>query len=103
MVKYVANINTFNRNSILGQNMIHLMHKYELNVDDILTSNKNERNKHCYHKWFKDVNVQYVINSHIIRELMMVKEDKLQIIFSNGDIGLSFDEYDLIINFLCIS
>ena len=62
MVKYVANNNTFNLNSILGQNMIYLIHKYELNVDDIFTSNKNESKKHCYHKWFTDVNIQYVIN-----------------------------------------
>ena len=103
MVKYIANINTFNLNSILGQNIIYLMHKYELNVDDILTSNKNERKKHCYQKWLTDLNVQYFINAHIINELLMVKEDKLQIIFSNVDIGPSFVEYDLIINFLCIS
>ena len=38
---------------------------------------------------------------HIIRELILVKEDRLQKTFSDGVDGLSYAAYDLIINFLC--
>ena len=55
----------------------------------------------CFQKLFDEVNEQYIINAHIIRELILVKEDRLQITFSDGVDGLSYAAYDLIINFLC--
>ena len=103
MVKYIADINTYDYNSTLGKNMIHLIHKYGLKVEDIVSLSKKEIKSQCYQKWLSEVNEQHVTNAYIIRELLMVKEDRLQIIFPNGDVGLSYEAYDLIINFLCIS
>ena len=55
----------------------------------------------CFQKWSREVNNQYVIHAQLVRELIDVKEDRLHITFPNGDDGLSFSSYDLIINFLC--
>ena len=101
IVKYIANINTYDLNSIIGKNMIHLIHKYDISAEDILMSSKKGIKDICFQKWFDEVNEQYVINAHIIRELILVKEDRLQITFSDGVDGLSYAAYDLIINFLC--
>ena len=81
--------------------MIHLSHKYGISAEDILISSKKGIKEICFQKWVVEVNEQYVINAQIIRELIMVKEDRLQITFSNGDVGLSYASYDLIIIFLC--
>ena len=101
IVKYIANINTYDLNSIIGKNMIHLIHKYDISAEDILMSSKKVIKDICFQKWFDEVNEQYVINAHIIRELILFKEDRLQITFSDGVDGLSYAAYDLIINFLC--
>ena len=56
---------------------------------------------HCFQNWFREVDEQYVIHAQLVKELVEVKENQLHITFSNGDDGLSFAAYDLIINFLC--
>ena len=55
----------------------------------------------CFQKWSREVNDQYVIHAHLVRELIDVKEGRLHITFPNCEDGLSFASYDLIINFLC--
>ena len=101
VVRYVANINTYDPNSTLGKNMLHLKHKYDITVEDILSSSKKMMKAYCFQKWFKEVDEQYVTHAQLVRELMEVKENRLHITFSNGDDGVYFAAYDLIINFLC--
>ena len=100
-VRYVTNINTYDPKSTLGKNILHLIHKYDVSVEDILTSSKKMIKANCFQKWYRETNEQYVIHAQIIRELIDVKENRLHITFPYGDDGLSFASLDLIINFLC--
>ena len=100
-VRYVTNINTYDPKSTLGKNILHLIHKYDVSVEDILTSSKKMIKANCFQKWYRETNEQYVIHAQIIRELIDVKENRLHITFPYGDDGLSFASFDLIINFLC--
>ena len=100
-VRYVTNINTYDPKSTLGKNILHLIHKYDVSVEDILTSSKKMLKANCFQKWSREVNDQYVIHAHLVRELIDVKEGRLHITFPNCEDGLSFASYDLIINFLC--
>ena len=79
------------------------MHKYNMSIEDILETPKKNMNEQCYQKWKIEIDAQYPINAHIIRELIKVKENRLQIIFTNEDFYFSYDEGDFIIDYLCVN
>ena len=83
IVNYVARSRLNKYSSTMGRNMTHLMHKYSINVEDILGTSKKKMNDHCYQKWKADINEEYQINAHIIRELIHVKENRLQHTFTS--------------------
>ena len=101
-VNYVARSRLYNCSSTMGSNMNHLMHKYDISVDDILVTSKKNMNNKCYQKWKEEINGQSIINAQIIRELIKVKEGNLQLFFTNNDFEFSYDAYDFIINSLCL-
>ena len=98
IVNYMAKTCFFNQESTMGRNMTHLLHKYNLQVNNILSYSKDLIKKHCYQKWKSEVNPQYLIHAQIVREIIMVKEERLQITFTcdAGDFSA-----DSIINTLC--
>ena len=103
IVKYVAKSKINEYSSTMGRNMTHLMHKYNINVEDILGTSKKKMNRLCYQKWKANTHKEYHIHAHIIRELIHVKENTLQVTFSNKEFQMSNDEYTLIINELCVN
>ena len=102
VVNYVARSRLHKCSSTMGNNMNHLMHKYNISVDDILVTSKKNMNTICYQKWTEEINVQSIYNAQIIRELTMLKEGNLQLVFTNNDFEFSYDAYDYIINSLCL-
>ena len=87
----------------MGRNMMHLMHKYNICVDDILETSKKKINEHCYQKWLTGINAEYPINAHIIRELIRLKEGTLDVFIDNADFAFSYDEFKFIIDYLCVN
>ena len=81
LVNYVARSRLNVYSSTMGKNMAHLLNKYSLQVDDVLTFSKKKMKEHCYQKWRADINEEYIIYSQIIRELILTKENRLQICF----------------------
>ena len=71
--------------------MNHLMHKYNISVEDILGTSKKQMNILCYQKWIEGVNEQSISYAHIIKELIKVKEGNLQLIFTNENPNFSYD------------
>ena len=49
-VRYVTNINSYDPKSMLGKNILHLIHKYDVSVEDILTSSKKMIKANCFQK-----------------------------------------------------
>ena len=103
IVKYVAKSRINEYSSTMGRNMTHLMHKYNISFEDILRNLKKKMNRHCYQKWMANSHEEYHIHAHIIRELIHVKENTLQITFSSEEFQMSYYEYTLIINDLCVN
>ena len=103
IVNYVARSRLRDCSSTMGNNMNHLMHKYNISVDDILETSKKNMNIICYQKWTEEINGQSIIYAQIIRELIKMKEGDLQLIFTNADFEFSYDAYDFIINSLCLN
>ena len=103
IVKHVANSRVHNYASTMGRNVTYLMHKYNISVDDILETSKKNMNRNCYQKWLSEINAEYPINAHVIRELIRLKEGTLHLFYANNDIAFSYDDYNFIIEFLCVN
>ena len=103
IVNYVARNRLHEHASTMGKNMTYLMDKCDISLDDILVTSKKAMNKQCHQKWLTKVNAQYHINAHIVRELIMVKENRLSLNFTNDSYNFSYDESKFIIDYLCIN
>ena len=76
IVKYIAKCKLYDHSSTLGKNMTHLIHKYELQIDDFHSLSRNKIKEWCYNKWFSEVNEEYFTYAQIIREMIMMKENR---------------------------
>ena len=94
LVRYAAKCKMYDHSSTLGRNMTHLIHKYELRVDDILALSKNTIKKHCYNRWVNQIQEEYITYSFIIKDMIMMKENRCVRCFSDTDCNF-------IIDFLC--
>ena len=94
LVRYAAKCKMYDHSSTLGRNMTHLIHKYELRVDDILALSKNTIKKHCYNRWVNQIQEEYITYSLIIKDMIMMKENRSVRCFSDTDCNF-------IIDFLC--
>ena len=95
IVSYTAKSKLFDHTSTLGKNMTHIMHKYELDIDNIVSFSKCKVKEICYNKWVDSVNAEYPIYAKIIREMIMMKEERYKREFYDN-------ECDLIIDFCCL-
>ena len=80
--------------STLGRNMTHLMYKYGLKIEDMISLPKNRIKDHCYNKWSTNIIAEYPHYAQIIRDMFAMKEGRCNRIFTNEDCNL-------IINFFC--
>ena len=98
IVKYMAKNRLFKGESTMGRNMTHLMHKYNLQLDDVITHSKERMKEHCYQTWKATVNEDYFLSAQVVREIILVKDGRLSINFnqSTGDFSPDF-----IVNYLC--
>ena len=75
--------------------MTHLIHKYDLQIDDFHSLSRNKINEWCYNRWFSEINKDYFTYAQTIRELINMKENRCTRLFSNND-------FNFIIDYLCI-
>ena len=54
--------------------MTHLIHKYDLQIDDLHSLSRNKINEWCYNRWFSEINKDYFTYAQIIRELIIMKK-----------------------------
>ena len=94
LVRYAAKCKMFDHSSTLGRNMTHLIHKYDIHVDDMLSLSKNKIKEHCYNRWINQINEEYITYSLIIKEMIMEKENRSVRFFTDTDCKF-------IIDFLC--
>ena len=94
IVKHIAHNRVYEYTSTMGRNMLHIMNKYDLSIDDIRSLSKANINRHCYSKWLTGVADDYPIYAGIIREMFMMKEERCIRTLSN-------DDCNFVIRFLC--
>ena len=95
LLRYTSKCKLYDHSSTLGRNMTHLIHKYELQVDDMLFLSKNKIKEHCYNKWINQINEEYISYALIIKDMIKMKENRCVRHFSDTDCNF-------IIVFLCI-
>ena len=78
----------------MGRNMTHLMDRYDISLDNVISYTKAKINKHCYSKWLAGVPDDYYTHAGIIQEMLMMKEERCTRMFSN-------DDCNFVIDFLC--
>ena len=74
--------------------MTHLINKYDISIDNVMSYTKAKIKKNCYSKWLTGVADDYYTNAGIIQEMFMMKEERCNKMFSN-------DDCNFVINFLC--
>ena len=95
IVSFTAKYKLYDHTSTLGRNITHVMHKYDFDVDDIISLSKQRVKELCYNKWLSGVIEEYPIYAQIIKDMMRMREDRCTRLFSNEDCKF-------IINFCCI-
>ena len=95
LLRYTSECKLYDHSSTLGRNMTHLIHKYDLQVDDMLFLSKNKIKEHCYNKWINQINEEYISYALIIKDMIKMKENRCVRHFSDTDCNF-------IIDFLCI-
>ena len=89
LVFYLKNIS-----SRLGRNVNHILSKYGITRDEVMTMSKHKFKELSYNQWLNNVNPDYFIYSNIIKDMLLMKEDRCTRSFTN-------DECTQLINFIC--
>ena len=55
IISHTASIKIFDCSSTLGRNITHLMHKYELLIEDMLSLSKPKIRERCLNKWMSGI------------------------------------------------
>ena len=95
LLRYASKCKLFDHSSTLGRNMTHLIHKYEIHINDMLFLSKRKIKEHCYNKWINQINEEYIKCSLIIKDMIMMKENRSVRHFSDMDCNF-------ITEFLCV-
>ena len=88
IVRFIAKYRLFDCKSTFGNNMTHLMHKYDLRLDDTVALSKQSIKEHCYSYWIDTVDDEYPIYAHMINDLIIMKEGRCHRSLSNDDCNL---------------
>ena len=95
IISFTANYKTFECTSTMGKNITHLMHKYNLVIDEIKSLSKHSFKELCYNKWMSGINIEYPRYAQIIKDMIGMKEESGTRLFSN-------DECQCIIDFCSV-
>ena len=85
IVSFTAKYKLFDSTSTLGKNMTHLLHKYQLDVNDIVTLSKCSARELCYNRWIVNINNEYPLYAQGINEMITMKEGLCYRTLSNED------------------
>ena len=95
IISFTANYKTFECTSTMGKNITHLMHKYNLVIDEMKSLSKHSFKELCYNKWMSGINIEYPRYAQIIKDMIGMKEESGTRLFSN-------DECQCIIDFCSV-
>ena len=85
IISYIARNKIFDCTSTLGKNITHLMHKYNLIIDDIKSLSKKRIKEHFHSTWLSGINNEYPMYAQIIKDMIGMKEVNGTRVFSNEE------------------
>ena len=91
IISYLAGSKIFDCSSTLGRNITHLMCKYDLVIDDMLSLSKQKIKNHCLNKWMSGIKVEYPMYAQIIKDMILMKEGNDPSIFTINECNCIID------------
>ena len=91
IISYIARNKIFDCTSTLGKNITHLMHKYNLIIDDIKSLSKTNIKEHFHSTWLSGINNEYPMYAQIIKDMIGMKEVYGTRVFSNEECQIILD------------
>ena len=91
IISYIARNKIFDCTSTLGKNITHLMHKYNLIIDDIKSLSKKRIKEHFHSTWLSGINNEYPMYAQIIKDMIGMKEVNGTRVFSNEECQIIID------------
>jgi len=91
IIKYTAKNKVFDHTSTLGKNITHLLNKYDIVVDDILSLSKHRAKELCYNKWLSGVNIEFPVYVQIVKDMIEMREGRCRKEFLNEDCKFIID------------
>ena len=91
IISHLASSKMFDCSSTLGRNITHLMCKYDLVIDDMLSLSKQKIKNHCLNKWMSGIKVEYPMYAQIIKDMILMKEGNDPSIFTNNECNCIID------------
>ena len=85
IIRYTGKCMMKSHTSTLCRNMRHILYKYDLSINDILSSAKGKIRKLCYNKWLKGIDQEYPFRANIVKDMYGIKEERYTRIYSNND------------------
>ena len=83
MFKYMATYMLNSYSSTMCENIRHIVYKYKININDILTMPAVKIRKFVYNKWFPSINSDCPIHANVIKDMLGKKEEWYTRILSN--------------------
>ena len=93
IVNYIANTMTFAYRSTMGQNVRHIMSKYNMTHHELLYMLMSAIKHTCKEMWNSNVNATYYDNANMICELVEMKD-------CNNDTVFNKEECNAVISYL---
>ena len=85
IVKCMAKCMLSHHKSTLCRNMLHIRYKYDMNLNDILTSSKGKIRKLIYNKWINGIDQEYPFLASLVKDMHGIKEEWFTKIYSNNE------------------
>ena len=71
--------------STLCRNMRHVLYKYDISINEILSSTKGKIRKMFYNKWLTGIDQEYPFRANIVKDMYGIKEERYTRIYSNNE------------------
>ena len=85
IINYIANSMIHSHASTLSKNIRYLTYKYDVNIDDILSSSRESIRKYCYNTWLDGIDKRYPAHAGVVKDMLGIKEERNTRIFSNDE------------------
>ena len=85
IIRYTGKCMMKSHTSTLCRNMRHMLYKYDISINEILSSTKGKIRKMFYNKWLTGIDQEYPFRANIVKDMYGIKEERYTRIYSNNE------------------